>query len=113
MTNIMQELIPNPIEMMSEILQIMAYLRQDHEEFYSMVRDTVQKRLRICYFEDDGTGAIDFQAKYKHWWYIPFYWIFRDRKRILVESVIIVAEEYLFKLTKRKIVKGKTGFVRY
>lgn len=98
-------------EMALQTFKIMLLLKQNTEEFYAMVRRDFQKRLRIHYFEDDGVGELKYAIKYKHWYYIPYYFIFRDRKRILSENAIIVAEEYLFKLTGRKIKKGHTDFI--
>lgn len=80
-------------------------------EFYARIRRDFAKRLRITEFQDDGSGELVYTLKYKHWWYMPYYLIFRDKRRILSECAVIVAEEYLFKLSGRKVKKGHTDFL--
>lgn len=93
------------------VFKLLFMLKQDEEEFYAMVRRDFQKRLRITYFEDDGSGELVYELRYKHWYYILFYLFFRGRRHNLSGSAIIIAEEYLFKLTDRKIKKGHTDFL--
>lgn len=99
-------------EMAMETFKFMLCLKQDTESFYYTVRNDFQKRLRITYFADDGSGQMIYKIKYRHWYYIPYYLVFRDRKRILGECAIIIAEEYIFRLTKRNIRKGSTNFLK-
>jgi len=105
-----KEMFAGTLGMAFDVFKLRLLLKQDTEAWYSMLRSHFQKRLRITYFADDGTGEVFFELKYKHWWYIPYYFFFRDRKRILAETSIIIAEEYLFALTGRKVRKGYTGF---
>lgn len=98
-------------EMAFQTFKIRLLLKQNEAEFYTMIRNDFTKRLRIHYFEDDGIGELKYTLKYKHWYLIPYYFLFRDRRRILSETAIIVAEEYIFKLTGRKIKKGHTDFI--
>lgn len=95
-----------------DVFKILLILKQDTDEFYAMIHRDFQKRLRIHHFEDDGSGELVYILKYKHWYLKPFYFLFRDRRRILGETAVIVAEEYLFKLTGRKIKKGHTDFLK-
>ncbi len=98
-------------ELALQAFKLRLLLKQNEEEFYAMVRRDFAKRLRISFFDDDGSGELNYELRYKHWYLIPFYFIFKDRRRILSESAIIIAEKYLFKLTGRKVRKGYTDFI--
>ena len=102
-------------DMALDTFKMLLYLKQiesgELAEFYAMVRRDFAKRLRITEFQDDGSGELVFTLRYKKWYYIPYYLIFRDKKRILSECAVIIAEEYLFKLTGRNVKKGHTDFL--
>lgn len=101
----------NTTELAFQTFKVRLLLKQNESDFYAMVRHDFQKRLQITFFDDDGSGELRFDLKYKHWYLVPFYFIFKDRKRILSECAIIVAEKYLFKLTGRQVKKGHTDFL--
>ena len=71
--------------------------------FFLWVRNLVQKRVKIVYFSDAGSGDFTVELVYKHWWYNPFYKVFKNRRRILSECVTIVIDKYLLTLTSRKV----------
>jgi len=104
-------LFTDTMKMATEAFKIRLMLKQNEAEFYAMIRRDFAKRLRISFFDDDGSGELNYELKYKHWYLIPYYFFFRDRRRILSETAIIVAEEYLFKLTGRQVRKGHTDFL--
>ena len=74
-------------DMALDTFKMLLYLKQiesgELAEFYAMVRRDFAKRLRITEFQDDGSGELVFTLRYKKWYYIPYYFIFRDKKRIL------------------------------
>lgn len=77
------------------------YAMAHEEEFRQEIRDTVDKAVKILYFDISMNGDVGFSAKYHTDDIEAYYGLFNDDRRILNESILVFMQQVLFELVGR------------